>query len=453
MPPVPPEDPDALDELARGFRKRTLVTARLAARLGRKMVGRQRFGGGAPRDAASQRDVDRAVRAAEGLVEQLGGLKGLVMKMGQIASYMPGAMPPEAQQVLARLQRASTAMKWPQVAALLEAELGAPPAAAFEAIDEVPFAAASIGQVHRARHAGRDVAVKVQYPGIEDAIAADLRTVRKLGWVASLGSALDAGEIADELAARTLEECDYRREAGSQQLFASLWRDRPDVQVPAVIAARSTGRVLTSALVDGVSLDEFAAVVPQAERDRAAQTIFWAAFHTFYHRAVFNADPHPGNYLFHPGEDRVTFLDFGCVRRFRRDEVDLWKRTARAVLDDDRAGFRRAFSETGFIARPKKFDWDAQWAAMQYLYRPFMAGGEPFRYDHAYVQRSYGVLIFDNPNQRITTMPASFVYLNRLQWGLNSVLATLGATGPWPALYRAALDSPTEPAPEPAPAT
>jgi predicted unusual protein kinase regulating ubiquinone biosynthesis (AarF/ABC1/UbiB family) len=436
---------DDLDELATGFRKRTLVTARLAARLGRKMVGRQIFGGG--RDGETQRQVDKAVRAAEDLVEQLGGLKGLVMKMGQIASYMPGAMPPEAQRVLARLQAKSTAMKWPQVAALLEAELGQSPHAAFEAIDEAPFAAASIGQVHRARLAGRDVAVKVQYPGVEDAITSDLATVRKLGWIASLGSSLDAREIADELAARTLEECDYTREAASQRLFASLWAERPDVHVPAVVEARSTRRVLTTELCDGVSLEAFCAQTAQPERDRAAQTIFWAAFHTFFHRAMFNADPHPGNYLFHPDQDRVTFLDFGCVRRFAADEIELWKRIARSVLDDDRAAFRRHFSDAGFIGKPKKFDWDAQWASMQYLYRPFLRSTGPFTFDHAYVQQSYGILIFDNPNQRITTMPASFVYLNRLQWGLNSVLATLGASGPWAELYRAAIESPTEPAP------
>jgi predicted unusual protein kinase regulating ubiquinone biosynthesis (AarF/ABC1/UbiB family) len=429
---------DDLDELPRGFRARTLSTALMAARLGRKMVQRQWFG--AKEDPGTARAVEKAVAAAEELVAQLGGLKGLVMKVGQIASYMPGAMPPEAQRVLARLQAKSTAMTWERAAEVLDAELGA---GAFEAIDPAPFAAASIGQVHRARHDGRDVAVKVQYPGIEDAVASDLRTLRKVGWVASLGSAMDAGEVLDELAARTLEECDYLREAANQTAFRALWAGRGDVHVPEVIAARSTRRVLTTELAAGVPLDAFVARAAQPARDRAAGAIFWAAFHTFFHHAVFNADPHPGNYLFEDG--RVTFLDFGCVRRFAADEIELWKRIARSVLDDDRPRFRTLFAEAGFVPNPKKFDWDHQWASMEYLYRPFKQRA-PFRYSHEYVQQSYGLLVFDNPNQRRTAMPASYVYLNRLQWGLNSVLASLEATGPWRELYRAAIDSPTMPA-------
>jgi predicted unusual protein kinase regulating ubiquinone biosynthesis (AarF/ABC1/UbiB family) len=429
---------DDLDELPRGFRARTLSTALMAARLGKKMVKRQWFG--AKEDPDHARAVEKAVAAAEDLVAQLGGLKGLVMKVGQIASYMPGAMPPEAQRVLARLQARSTAMAWERVAEVLAAELGA---GAFESIEETPFAAASIGQVHRARHDGRDVAVKVQYPGIEDAVASDLRTLRKVGWVASLGTAMDAGEVLDELAARTLEECDYLREAASQETFRALWAARDDIHVPAVIAARSTRRVLTTELAAGVPLDGFVAGAAQPARDRAARIIFWAAFHTFFHHALFNADPHPGNYLFE--DERVTFLDFGCVRRFEATEIDLWKRIARSVLDDDRPTFRAHFADAGFVPNPKKFDWDHQWASMEYLYRPFKAK-EPFRYTHDYVQQSYGLLVFDNPNQRRTAMPASYVYLNRLQWGLNSVLATLEASGPWRELYRAAVESPTVPA-------
>jgi predicted unusual protein kinase regulating ubiquinone biosynthesis (AarF/ABC1/UbiB family) len=439
---MPHDEPPDLEELPRGFRQRTLATALLAARLGRKMAKRQLFGGKEPTDAQTARDLDKAVAAAEDLVEKLGGLKGLVMKVGQIASYMPGAMPPEAQRVLARLQARSTAMSWDAVAAVIEAELGEPAERAFDAIDRVPFAAASIGQVHSAVIDGRAVAVKVQYPGIEDAIAADLRTVRKLGWMASLGTAMDSGVVLDELAARTLEECDYVREADNQRLFRDLWAGRADVRVPDVVAARSSRRVLTSELVRGETLEQFAARAPQAARDRAGATVFWAAFHTVFHRGVFNGDPHPGNYLFE--DERVTFLDFGCVRRFDRAEIELWKGIAREVLDDDRAGFRRRFLEAGFVPSPKKFDWDAQWASMEYLYRPLKQRA-PFRYSHDYVSQSYGVLLFDNPNQRRTAMPGSWVYLNRLQWGLNSVLAGLEASGPWRELYRAAIDSPTAP--------
>src|SRR5262249_52353570 len=135
-------------------------------------------------------------------------------------------------------------------------------------------------------------------PGIEDAIRSDLKTVKKLGWVASLGSAMDSGEVIGELAARTLEECDYTREADNQRLFAQLWAGEPDVRVPDVVAERSTRRVLTTELCAGEDLDAFAARARQEVKDRAGATLFRAAFHTVFHRAIFNGDPHPGNYLF-----------------------------------------------------------------------------------------------------------------------------------------------------------
>ena len=164
----------AIDKLAAGFRGRTLVTARLGARVGLAMARRTLAGGG--RDDAVV-DVARAKEGARELVEKMGALKGLVMKLGQMASYLPGALPEEAQAVLARLQAESVAMSFDRVAEVLRDEFGAPPESLFDDFEPEPFAAASIGQVHRARFAGRDVAVKVQYPGIEAALASDLVTI------------------------------------------------------------------------------------------------------------------------------------------------------------------------------------------------------------------------------------------------------------------------------------
>src|SRR5262249_44329588 len=141
----------------------------------------------------------------------------------------------------------------------------------------------------------------------------------------------------------------------------------------------------------------------------------------------------------------VTFLDFGCVRRYSVDDVALWRSLARAVLDDDRATFRRRFTDAGFVASPRRFDWDAQWAQMEYLYRP-VKQRPAFRFTHDCVAESAGILISDTPTQRRTAMRGASVYLNRLQWGLNSVLATLGAEGPWWRIYREALDATTIPA-------
>ena len=436
------DDPKRLTDLARGFRQRTLVTAKLAAKLRAKAAGRMAFG--ARKDPASEA-TSAAVKSAEDLVKEMGALKGLVMKVGQIASYMPGAMPPEAQRVLAKLQSESTSLAYPKIDELLTRELGGPTHERFETFEESPFAAASIGQVHRARHEGRDVAVKVQYPGIEELLVSDLRTAGMLLRMSTLGTALDGGEVADEVRARLLEECDYQREAESQRLFKGLFAKYADAHVPEVIADRSTRRVLTTELVRARSFHAFADTASQEAKDRAGAILFRTCFESVFHRCIYNADPHPGNYLFHD-DGRVTFLDFGCVRRYDPKMIAAWKRVALSVLDDDRARFGATFGALGMVPDPKRFDWDHQWQVMRYLYRPFFATtARPFRYTNEYVQESYAVLLFDNPNQRRMAMPAEWVFLNRLQWGLNSILAALNASGGWGEIFRPAVESAEDP--------
>ncbi|MCX4243449.1 ABC1 kinase family protein [Paraliomyxa miuraensis] len=438
------DDDVPLRELARGFRKRTMVTVGLASRVGLGFAKRSLLGRGKKEpEAPSPVEDSAAVEAASKLVKELGALKGLVMKLGQVASYMPGALPPEAQRVLTKLQANTTAMEHDKVRAVIRQELGDEPEALFEQLEPQPFAAASIGQVHRARFEGRDVAVKVQYPGIEDALRSDLKTFGTISRVGTIGTALDGRGLVDELRDRVLEECDYVQEAQSQQRFAELFSTMPGARVPAVVPERSSRRVLTSELDPGQSFYPFCDQAPQAARDRAGEIIFRTCFDSLFRHSIYNADPHPGNYLFSPEGD-VTFLDFGCIRRFDPQMIEAWKRVARSVLDDDRAAFLRHFPALGFVGNPKKFDWEHQWGMMHYLYRPFMAT-EPFTYTHEYVKESYGMLLFDNPNRFQQKMPPEWLFLNRLQWGLNSVLAHLGATAPWGEIWRAGVHAPTVP--------
>jgi predicted unusual protein kinase regulating ubiquinone biosynthesis (AarF/ABC1/UbiB family) len=436
------DDDVPLRELARGFRKRTMVTVGLASKVGLGFAKRTLFGRSTG-DEPSRTPVEdsEAVQAAGKLVKELGALKGLVMKLGQIASYMPGALPPEAQRVLTKLQANTTALEYAQVEGVLRQEFGRDPAELYEALEPEPFAAASIGQVHRARHEGRPVAVKIQYPGIEDALRSDLATAGVLGRLGTMGTAMDGAGLVEELRDRVLEECDYRKEAQNQRAFAALFATMPGARVPAVVAERSGQRVLTSELDPGQGFYPFCDTAPQAVRDRAGEIIFRVCFDCLFRHSVYNADPHPGNYLFSPAGD-VTFLDFGCIRRFSVEMIEAWKAVAKSVLAGDRAAFQRCFPALGFVGNPKKFDWDHQWSMMRYLYRPFLAT-EPFTYTHEYVKESYGLLIFDNPNRFTGKMPPEWLFLNRLQWGLNSVLAHLQATGPWGDVWRAAVESPT----------
>jgi predicted unusual protein kinase regulating ubiquinone biosynthesis (AarF/ABC1/UbiB family) len=430
---------DDLDELAGGWR-RAFSTARLTGKLGAKAAGRLLRK--KPREpGTSDPDVEKAIARARDLVGKMGQLKGLVMKAGQIASYMPGTLPPEAQAVLAELQAQSTPMAWPRIEEVLATELGARPW--FDAIEERPFAAASIGQVHRATHGGEAIAVKIQYPGIEDAIRSDLRMVGVIARLSSIGSPLDGGALADELRERLLEECDYTREADAQQRFAKLLSEVPGARVPTVVTSRSSRRVLTTAFCTDAPLATFAASASEAERDRAGQIIFRAAFQLLWKHAIYNADPHPGNYLIAP-DGAVTFLDFGCTRRFDPEMILGWKALARALLDGDREGMATGLRALGFIGKEKGFDWSYQYDAMRFLYRPFLEPG--FRYHSEFVAETFGVLMFDNPNRRRLGMPPAWLFLNRLQWGLNAVLAQLGAAGPWRDIIEEVLAMPLEPA-------
>ena len=423
---------DDLDELKGGWR-RAFSTARLTGKLGAKAASRMLRRKSA--EDGPDPDIEKAVARAKDLVERMGQLKGLVMKAGQIASYMPGSLPPEAQAVLADLQAKSTPMAWPKIEEVLRAEVPG----WFDSIEDKPFAAASIGQVHKAVYQGAPVAVKIQYPGVEDAIRSDLKMVAVLARMSSIGTKVDGGALSAELRERLLEECDYTREAEQQRLFGKLLAEVPGARVPAVVGERSTRRVLTTAFVPDSPLAAFATSAPQPERDRAGQIIFRACFDLLWRHAIYNADPHPGNYLIAPDGD-VTFLDFGCTRRFEVDMIAAWKRLARSILDGNMEGMADGFRTLGFVGKEKGFDWKFQYDAMRFMYSPFLE--KDFRYHPEFVTKTFGVLMFDNPNRFRMAMPPAWLFLNRLQWGLNAVLAQLSAVGPWRDIIEEMLGSP-----------
>ena len=216
-----------------------------------------------------------------------------------------------------------------------------PPEQAFAEWDPEPIAAASIGQVHRAiTHDGRAVAVKVQYPGIAEAIAADLANVALLRRMLKITApSQDVDALLAELRDRVLEEIDYRREAANQELFADYFEGHPTIIVPRVVAELSTRRVVTSDLAVGARFAELESW-SQDEKDLAAETIYRFVFRSLYELHAFNGDPHPGNYLFH-GEGRVTFFDFGLVKHFTDTELDpLMNMAKNLCVNEDPEAFR-----------------------------------------------------------------------------------------------------------------
>ena len=366
------------------------------------------------------------------MVEALGSMKGALMKLGQMASYVDTGLPEPMRQALATLQQDAPPMSPELAAGVVEEELGGPPDRVFAEWDPEPIAAASIGQVHRAiTRDGLAVAVKVQYPGVDRAIRADLDNTAVLLQIVRMAfPGLDAEGLVTELRARLTEELDYRLEGINQQKFAAFFAGHPFIHVPSVRADLSSGRVLTNELVSGARYDEILDW-PQHERNLAGEAIFRFVFGCLYRMRAFNGDPHPGNYLFH-GDGRVSFLDFGLVKWFRAGDVERLAEMIKAlVLRRDTHGFRRAAEAAGFL-RPGAPVTDEEVADYFRHYYQLVLGEGPVTFSAEYASETVR-RFFDASNQVVkhANIPPPFVILQRINLGMYAVLAGLGATANW----------------------
>ncbi len=385
---------------------------------------------------------------ARKVVAQVGAMKGFAMKLGQMASYMDFAAPADARDALASLQTQSRPMAPSLVAQIFLQELGASPRRIFADWSPTPFAAASIGQVHRARlSSGEEVAVKVQYPGIVKAIESDLRNAALVNQAAALVfRGLDPGGFVAELRERLLEECDYRNEAANQQRFRGLWKESPVVHIPRVFEQLTTARILVTELARGASFHELQTHASQAERDRAGEILFQFAFESIARHGLFNADPHPGNFLFAQGG--VVFLDFGCVKVMDARQLARWKGVMRAMLERDFARAAEHWIGLGVVPDPARFDFGYHHRMILLMHIPWLME-RPFRFTPDYVQRTWHAGWIANRNRFRVNMPKDWVFLNRLDWGLHAVLAKLGAEGSWRPRVLDLLYQPGEPRPRP----
>jgi predicted unusual protein kinase regulating ubiquinone biosynthesis (AarF/ABC1/UbiB family) len=314
------------------------------------------------RESGKERMEQRHLETALKMATALGQMKGAAMKLGQFASFIDTDLLPEEfrevyQEQLAKLRSDAPSMPWPDVEKVLAEEYeGEPLTAFFREIEPEAFAAASIGQVHRAELLdGRRVAVKIQYPGIAEALEADLKNAGTIVSLArALAPGLDAKAIAKELRERVLEELDYEYEAQNQRSFARAYRDHPFIYVPDVITRLSRRRVLVTEFVEGEGFEAVKAR-PAEERSRFGEIVFRGSFGSIYHLQHFNADPHPGNYIAMP-DGRVAFLDFGMTKKLDREQVRLEQRVIDASLRGDPEELREALHVLGFVKNPSKLD-------------------------------------------------------------------------------------------------
>lgn len=415
--------------------KRTWTTAKLAAQLGVAAATRQL-------NIELPQSSEQAVAKAIKLAEQFDGMKGLMLKFGQMASYLNSGLPPEAQQIMAKLQAAGTAMPYATVEHQIVDALGAPVSELFEHFEQDAFAAASIGQVHRATYNGQPVAVKVQYPGIKRIIEADLKNVGLFSQILFVGTQMDSDGFADELRTRLMEECDYQLEARRQTIIGEHWRKQPFSTVPRVVPERSATTVMTTHFEAGTDFYRYKDEAPEISRENSSLAIFRNVFGGIFRHGFFNGDPHPGNYLFRE-DGTVVFLDFGCVKVFPDQLLLHWKGMAKSILDQNFAAFKTHVHALGMVGNPKKFDWEWQWDLMRHVYEPFRST-TPYRYSREYVKESYTRLLWENENKRHACMPPPMLFVNRLQWGLNSIMADLGAQAIYADIFREAVESPVE---------
>ncbi|WP_436795226.1 ABC1 kinase family protein [Actinospongicola halichondriae] len=380
-------------------------------------------------------DTEFEMKTAAHIAESLGNMKGAMMKLGQMASYLDAGMPPHVREALAQLQSDAPPMSAELAAGVVEAELGAPPDVVFAEWDPVPIASASIGQVHRAMTKdGVAVAVKVQYPGVDEAIESDLGSANLLfGGLAMLFPGLDSGPVVEELRERLVEELDYRLEADNQRFFADAYRDHPFIDVPEVIDELSTRRVLTTELADGVRFDEMLQW-SQDERDLAAETLFRFVFRSMYGLQAFNGDPHPGNYLFRPG-GHVVFLDYGLVKRFTDDEVEVFSSMLRSfVFDGDVVSFRATLDEIGLLPADAEFDEDLVVEYFGHFYEWVLADEEKTmtpEYGSESVRRFFDASGPYGEIMKAANVPPSFVIVQRINLGLYALMGDMHATRNW----------------------
>jgi predicted unusual protein kinase regulating ubiquinone biosynthesis (AarF/ABC1/UbiB family) len=395
-------------------------------------------------------------RTAERYAQLLGRSRGALMKAGQMLSFTPTnpAVPAEFQSIyhtaLARLRDDAPPMEAELARAVLEHELGQRAESVFAEFRWEPLAAASIGQVHAARlHDGREVAVKVQYPGVAQAIRSDLKNAEllatflslTLGGLSPLKLSFDFRGMARELSARIAEELDYRLEAANQAEFADIYRGHPFIHIPDVLDELCTDRVLTQELVRGRCWSA-ALTAEQELRDRWAEAIFRFTYGSNSRFCLVNADPHPGNYLFHE-DGSVSFLDFGCVKRFRREHVDAMGAIGNECVHGDVLGTWRACVESEFLDSCAPVTPEETFAYWRGLLEMFW-GEQPFALTPEHAAK-FAANAFSPHGPAATTLRHStpspeYTVMTRVEVGVVSVIAQLRACNYWESMAEEYFD-------------
>ncbi|MEB3031978.1 ABC1 kinase family protein [[Mycobacterium] nativiensis] len=388
-------------------------------------------------DAADQ-------RMARDFVAVLGDMRGAAMKMGQLLSFIDLGIVDERSRTafsaqLSRLQGSADALPFEMLRPVIETELG-PVGQVFASFETNAFAAASIGQVYRAvTHDGRQVAVKVQYPGVRSAVRADLKNLALfLRMWKSRVPAVAARDFLDEITGELSRELDYRQEFANQARVAQRFADHPFIHVPAPVAELSSDSVLTTEYVDGLTAQQVAEL-PAADRDRVGEIVYRFYLGSLFSDCEFNGDAHPGNFLYLP-DRRVAFLDFGLYKRMAPEAVDMERRAAQLCIEADGDGLRALLEQAGVLRH------DSNVTAADCLQYTLDAAGWNFVDDYVRIEPAEvsaamlgavypGARPFES--MRNERLPPEHLFSRRLDFLVFGTISHIGAGGNW---YRIAAE-------------
>ena len=388
-------------------------------------------------------------RTAENLAASLGDMKGLPMKVGQMLSYIDEFVPSKHRalyrETLSKLQSKTRPMDWESIEGTLVTSLGHPVDQVFAEFNKEPIAAASIGQVYEARlHDGMKVAVKVQYPGIAEAIANDLNNVGSIMKpLLAVIPKVSVDAAATDLQERLLSECDYVSEAQAQEHFYGLYEYDEKIVIPKVIHELSSPQVLVTEFIDGLTFQELFEQRTAEQRSEVGATIHRFVYQSLYKHGVLNTDPHPGNYIF-LDDGRVAFLDFGSVQFYSESLRKAFCELTMATIHGVRGQNLRSLVDATFgIPAHVELD-EAFWLVAEdfiHLCAEPTCAAQPYTYDPSLVRRisAKTAEIRTMLMQRTlktgiwTPTQKGMVFMYRINFGLNSLLAELGACGNWQA--------------------
>jgi len=370
---------------------------------------------------------------AQQLTQALGNLKGPLMKVGQILSTIPEALPKEYANTFQELQSNAPPMGWNFVRRRMKAELGPDWQSKFKNFDKEASAAASLGQVHKAEtHDGQKIACKLQYPDMQSAIEADLKQLKLIfSLYERYDDSIKTAEIHAELSERLKEELDYKREATHEKLYSHILRDEPNVHVPDIIDDLSTPRLLASTWLDGNKILDYKDA-SQEDRNQIAMNMFRAWYVPLYYYGIIHGDPHLGNYTVRD-DLSINLLDFGCVRifpaKFVGGVIDLYQ----ALMNDDMDRAVFAYETWGFEGLSKEqVETLNIWA--RFLYGPIME--DKIRAIGEVTNGVYGRETAEKVHMKLkeiggVKVPREFVFMDRAALGLGSVFLHLKAEINW----------------------